>query len=978
MKRLFTLLLVSGFLLAALPLPGGAYAPAVAQAASSPTSTSFTFYGIYDRIVASESLEEGEEVINHAVISGDGQKLAFATDNYIYTIDADGSNRVDFAKPDGSIRYLTIDQEGSRVFFVVQGPYRLFRIENGILTQILNAGDYDGIDSIEQIQTTADGEYVYFLDDGVNDNDVWQVAYNGGTPAKVIEDRDVNHSGYPGAQVKEFAISADASKIAFSLFAYWNPSYHAQEGLFVKSGDAYQQLTDPGCGSIHSPAISGDGNTIVYADGGTSRRYSIRSDGSNRIDLEYLGYNTAGPDLTYDGAQMFYNDHAANGGRVTNTNGAARIDLFPGAPIYLGATYGPSISDNGSRVAFVYMEGYTQFHLYVGYLNYPDAVPDAPHIHTIAFDPFTMPRDDPTARVILTSEISDPQGLADIQRIATSELLSGMLASGYGDCPAYFPFVARDDGVSPDAVAGDGIYSSRGEPGSQIDALDQVTIRMGAQDASRTVVVADTTLFIGSSGEMPLLPPMHLQAQPGIQSIALRWNPSPSPNLSGYNVYRATAWGGPWQLVNPAPIQGEYYLDTASLDVGATYFYYMTALDSDVGMLAMHPVGESISSNVAYAIYGMLEFGLPEAFGAHGAQVRLPVSIGNAHGLEMCAVELLVAYDPAVLSPVKVENTPLSAAYTWGQDFSTPGVAQASIAMTSGATLYGDGALFNLLFDVVGDSGATSNLAFQAAGSSFYDCDDLLNPAALDLSAAGYFTVQAGYGSGDLDGDGLVTAADADLALEIAVGKWVPSPEQRAAGDVDGDGQVEAADAVLVMRMASGLPLVPDVVQAGVYYLAQTEVITVAISPDGKLFEGEGGWVDISISEAGSLAGVDLVLNYDPYVATMVGARVASLSAHLDVAYHVPVPGRAMISLKPQVGHEDGLSGGSGALISVQFMPASSASVGDTTPLSLAVVRLSDLYGRDFTNSALQLQVNALSGALSVVRRAIFLPLMIR
>lgn len=59
-------------------------------------------------------------------------------------------------------------------------------------------------------------------------------------------------------------------------------------------------------------------------------------------------------------------------------------------------------------------------------------------------------------------------------------------------------------------------------------------------------------------------------------------------------------------------------------------------------------------------------------------------------------------------------------------------------------------------------------------------------------------------GSGDIDGDGSVTAADARLALRTSVGSEELSHLQRAAADVDGDGQITAADARAILRSSVG------------------------------------------------------------------------------------------------------------------------------------------------------------------------------
>jgi len=59
----------------------------------------------------------------------------------------------------------------------------------------------------------------------------------------------------------------------------------------------------------------------------------------------------------------------------------------------------------------------------------------------------------------------------------------------------------------------------------------------------------------------------------------------------------------------------------------------------------------------------------------------------------------------------------------------------------------------------------------------------------------------AGRARGDCDGDGEITAADAQCALAMAVGKIAEDP----AADVTGDGRVSSLDARKILRAALGL-----------------------------------------------------------------------------------------------------------------------------------------------------------------------------
>lgn len=61
-------------------------------------------------------------------------------------------------------------------------------------------------------------------------------------------------------------------------------------------------------------------------------------------------------------------------------------------------------------------------------------------------------------------------------------------------------------------------------------------------------------------------------------SVLLVWPVSISPNVIGYNVYRATSSGGPYTLITPQ-VSTLSYNDNTVLS-GATYYYVITSVDN--------------------------------------------------------------------------------------------------------------------------------------------------------------------------------------------------------------------------------------------------------------------------------------------------------------------------------------------------------------------------------------------------------------
>ena len=63
-------------------------------------------------------------------------------------------------------------------------------------------------------------------------------------------------------------------------------------------------------------------------------------------------------------------------------------------------------------------------------------------------------------------------------------------------------------------------------------------------------------------------------------SVALSWNPSTSPLIIGYNVYRSTVSGSLYERTNSGLIGGLAFTDTGVLG-GSTYYYVTTSVDAN-------------------------------------------------------------------------------------------------------------------------------------------------------------------------------------------------------------------------------------------------------------------------------------------------------------------------------------------------------------------------------------------------------------
>ncbi len=105
------------------------------------------------------------------------------------------------------------------------------------------------------------------------------------------------------------------------------------------------------------------------------------------------------------------------------------------------------------------------------------------------------------------------------------------------------------------------------------------------------------------------------------------------------------------------------------------------------------------------------------------------------------------------------------------------------------------------LYDVTGESGIVYVADFDRSADVYAVMDLILS---LETAPGGVET--AARISGDVDGDGSVTAVDARLALRAGVGlETALSAEAFSAADANGDGALTAGDAREILRASVGL-----------------------------------------------------------------------------------------------------------------------------------------------------------------------------
>jgi hypothetical protein len=463
----------------------------------------------------------------------------------------------------------------------------------------------------------------------------------------------------------------------------------------------------------------------------------------------------------------------------------------------------------------------------------------------------------------------------------------------------------------------------------------------GAQNGPQQVNVS---LEIEPSSQVPI----QLSAEPGVSSIRLDWNPTNDPEVTTYRVFRAVEGSGSF-TVTAITSDTTYMDEDPALQVGTSYCYYVEALHSD-GQVAA-------TSNTDCATFGQVELWIPDVCAAPAQTRIVPVNIRNATGLQIAASDIWIDYDGTVIELLNVSRSTLTAGYAWTYTITSTGTySQVRISYydTSPAppTLYGEGVLLRLKFHVLGSETEESPLnlvEFVAGvgGTTLYTVEDLYNPIPLHLQS-GVFHVGNGCVLGDLNGNEVVEAVDAYLALKMATGEMVPTVAQLLAGDVNGNGEIDAADATLIHYYAANghwPPLPPST--SGAHAQAGAPIVISLDDVSGA--PGDTVQTVLRGENLSNWAGGEILVAYDTDVVDeIIQVEPTGLASGFALRYYDDGEGLLRIALASSTPQS-----GDGSLVTISLRVAPSAP-GGKVPLLLADVALNDIAGRDFVTSALQ------------------------
>ncbi len=184
---------------------------------------------------------------------------------------------------------------------------------------------------------------------------------------------------------------------------------------------------------------------------------------------------------------------------------------------------------------------------------------------------------------------------------AVENVLINSSVSGAGACWMFFNgqlWLADDQGANwSTAPAGQSLQNSQCTVSSLQDlssgnaASFQVTIAFSASFAGNKNVYMYAANQAGANTGYQMEGNWTVAATSANHSVTLNWGASTTPSVT-YNVYRGTVSGGPYSRINPSPVSGLSYVDTA-VSAGQVLYYVVTAVSSTNG--------ESAYSNQAVA-----------------------------------------------------------------------------------------------------------------------------------------------------------------------------------------------------------------------------------------------------------------------------------------------------------------------------------------------------------------------------------------
>jgi len=496
-----------------------------------------------------------------------------------------------------------------------------------------------------------------------------------------------------------------------------------------------------------------------------------------------------------------------------------------------------------------------------------------------------------------------------------------------------------------------------------------------------------------TTGKTPIDNTIDLVATPGYGNILLTWalSDTPNPEATQYRILRAKGEDAePNSEVKTKEKPDPKYSDnSADLVPGEIYCYIIETLDKD---------GKSLSqSNKACARFGEVILKVKDIGELKNVgEVDIPIFIENAGGLPITAADICLRYDSNVIKYKDVKKgavltEPQNEAKPYkvdpGEEINDPdGKSKINISISHPdfppPALIGDKGtpLIEITFDIMGNEGDKSKLELvekipgQDCGTTIQDktfddipyltLDDSGGNFSLRSKTANsvYFYVGQSYVRGDLNGEGTRQTADASLARFIGVEKFTASKEQIGA-DVDGDEVINSNDAGIISyyKLHWDWPRMPEPKTLRRTRRNHQETPVVIRLDDISAQSGSEVKTLLYVDNPVNLSAMNIAIVYNPEVVKeVINVEKTELIDEAILSYHDNGAGVLRMGMDTQVPISD-----SGAFAEITLQLASDSTI-RSTPLSLSQAYLYDMYGRDFTTSAIQRTIQAQHGKVTL------------
>jgi len=456
-------------------------------------------------------------------------------------------------------------------------------------------------------------------------------------------------------------------------------------------------------------------------------------------------------------------------------------------------------------------------------------------------------------------------------------------------------------------------------------------------------------------------PPLGLIAFAGADEAQLRWRPGTEGDLAGYHVYRSFD-GSPFERITEEPVPNTVFED---IEVGIQTLsnpeeppvvqYQITAIDT--------AGNESPASATVIANTSEFVVTLPEVDAGPGNIARVPIRVANASGINVAAFDIKLRTTPGAFVGAEVRRTGMTEAVGFFQNdnfLASEGRLLIS-GIGSAEVLRGEGNIFDVFFELPVDAPAGSTIPIEIEEVKFYNQN--VTRLSVDFSGTGAVNVTLDCLEGDLNNDGVVTEADARLALDISVRLFQPDPCQNQASDLNGDGRIDSADATLILRLANNLPLNPG---EGKVHRPKVDKGTVLNVQLGSIAETEpGDVVDIplTIADATGISAFDVTIGFDSQRPNLVLLDVlpGSLTADFEFEDRKTAGGVAISASRATE-----IESGTGTLAVLRFRVAESVAYDAEFPVRINAIELKRQFGESFQWFAETETVNGLISTKSV------------